>query len=112
MCPLASGPEVGVEGGDLPQDGVGNPRVGVDLADAALVTSAGGASRFDAAGRHHHLFDPRTGTSANYRLGVSVAARTATLADALSTVLFVMPAHAVARLAAELGETEIYATPV
>ena len=83
----------------------------IDLADSALATSAGGASRFDAAGRHHHLFDPRTGSSANYRLGVSVAAKTATLADALSTALFAMPADAAKLLAAELGGIEVYATP-
>ncbi len=59
----------------------------VDLSNLAVATSAGHATRFDTAGRRHHLFDPRTGRSATGYLGVSVVARTATAADALSTGL-------------------------
>jgi FAD:protein FMN transferase len=37
----------------------------IDAVDVAIATSSGRATRFDAAGRHHHLFDPATGRSAN-----------------------------------------------
>lgn len=62
----------------------------VELADQALATSGGYGTPFDAAGRHHHLFDPRTGRSSNRYLSVSVLARRATLADALSTAFAAM----------------------
>ncbi len=62
----------------------------LELEDRALATSAGSGSRFDAAGRFHHLFDPRTGRSAGRHASVSVMAPRATLADALSTALYAM----------------------
>ena len=71
--------------------GLENPLSGAELVDtltvenAAVASSAGSATRFDEQGRHHHLFDPRTGTSANRYLGVTVVAPNATTADALST---------------------------
>ena len=51
--------------------------------------SSGRATRFDAAGRHHHLFDPATGRSADRCASVTVVAPRATTADALSTALAV-----------------------
>ena len=51
----------------------------------ALASSAGSATRFDERGHHHHLFDPRSGTSTNRYLGITVVAPNATTADALST---------------------------
>jgi thiamine biosynthesis lipoprotein len=73
----------------------------VDLEDRAIATSAGWGTRFDAAGRHHHLFDPRTGVSAERYDSVSVIARDATTADALSTAFMAMPA---ARIAGVIGQ--------
>ncbi len=35
-----------------------------EAVDVAIATSSGLATRFDRAGRHHHLFDPTTGRSA------------------------------------------------
>jgi len=55
------------------------------LENRALASSAGSATRFDARGRHHHLFDPHSGASSNRYLGITVIAPTATTADALST---------------------------
>lgn len=61
----------------------------------ALATSAGAGTRFGADPRVHHLFDPRTGRSANRYASVSVAASRATIADGLSTALsIVTPARA------------------
>jgi len=73
----------------------------IDLTDRALATSGGYGARFDAAGRYHHLFDPATGEPADHYRSVSILAPTATLADALSTALYVLPpARAAASLAA------------
>ena len=50
---------------------------------------ARGVRVFGADPRTHHLLDPRTGESANHYLSVSVIAPRATLADGLSTALYV-----------------------
>ncbi|MCB1748855.1 MAG: FAD:protein FMN transferase, partial [Gammaproteobacteria bacterium] len=69
-------------------------------AGAALATSAGAGTAFDAARRYHHLLDPRTGRSSASWRSVSVCAPSATLADGLSTALAVAaPAQAEAILA-------------
>lgn len=57
----------------------------------AVATSAGEATRFEETGRHHHLFDPHTGTSTGRFRGITVVAPTATTADALSTAFASMP---------------------
>lgn len=54
-----------------------------------IATSADGATRFGADHRHHHIFDPRTGYSPAGLSGVTVAAASGALADALTKVLFV-----------------------
>ena len=61
------------------------------LVGQAIATSGGYGTPFDASGRHHHLFDPRSGKSANYYRSVSVLAPDATTADALSTGLSALP---------------------
>jgi thiamine biosynthesis lipoprotein len=63
----------------------------IEIEDGAVATSGGYGTRFDADGRHHHLFDPATGLSANRYRSVSVEAPLATTADALSTGLSAMP---------------------
>lgn len=55
------------------------------IENQAVATSAGAATRFEESGRHHHLFDPRTGKSSQRFRGITVVAPTATTADALST---------------------------
>jgi len=82
---------------DLPVPGDRAERL--SIADRAVATSAGDGMAFDARGRHHHLFDPRTGQSANIYRSVTVVARRATVADALSTALYVMARPAAQRLA-------------
>lgn len=69
----------------------GNMVTHLNLADRAVATSAGEATKFDSAGRHHHLFDPATGRSALCHRSVSVISRSAMLSDALSTALSVLP---------------------
>jgi thiamine biosynthesis lipoprotein len=79
----------------------------VELNRRALATSGGYGLRFDATGRHHHLFDPATARSAHHVLAVSVLAARATAADALSTALAVAAPAAWGKLlerAAEAGD--------
>lgn len=61
------------------------------LDDQAISTSGGYGTQFDAAGRFNHIFDPRTGGCSNRYLSVSVMAKSATTADALSTALSLLP---------------------
>lgn len=72
------------------------------LEDQAIATSGGYGTPFDVAGRFNHIFDPATGGCATAYLSVSVMAPTATIADALSTALSLLPLE---RAQAILGET-------
>ena len=63
----------------------------VELRDRAMATSGGYGTPFGPTGRHHHLFDPRTGASPNHFASVTVLAPDATTADALSTAIAVLP---------------------
>ena len=66
------------------------------LADGRCVaTSSDAQLRFTADGRHHHILDPRSGDSPPALAGVTVAAPSGALADALTKVFFVAgPARA------------------
>jgi thiamine biosynthesis lipoprotein len=61
----------------------------VELADMALAVSGGYGTTFEASGRCHHIFDPRTGASANSLVDVAVIGPRATTADALATAICV-----------------------
>ncbi|RMD90440.1 MAG: FAD:protein FMN transferase [Alphaproteobacteria bacterium] len=71
----------------------------------ALATSAGAGAPFDAAMRHHHIFDPKTGRSGRAWRSVSVLAPTATLADALSTAIAAAPADRARAILAQFHGT-------
>lgn len=62
----------------------------VRLRDRALATSDTLATTFDTEGRLGHIIDPRNGAAATVRRGATVAARTAAVADALSTAFCLM----------------------
>jgi thiamine biosynthesis lipoprotein len=82
----------------------------LDLADRCISTSGGYGTKFEATGRHHHLFDPTTGRSAGHYIAVSVVAGSTMLADALSTALYVtLPEHSGGLLAA-FPDTMVLAT--
>lgn len=79
----------------------------VPLTANALATSGGYGTSFDAAGRYHHLFDPRTGACARRTLTVSVVAPTAIEADALSTAFSIMDRPSIDRVLKELPQTGV-----
>ena len=64
------------------------------LADLAVATSSGAGTPFGASGRIHHIFDPATGRNSRQARRVTVVARDATTADALSTALCVLTPEA------------------
>jgi len=55
-----------------------------------IATSGGELQRFSVDGSLHHILDPRTGVSPAELRSVTVLARSAALADALSTAIFVL----------------------
>ena len=77
----------------------------VAVRDAGVVTSGGYQRWFEQDGvRYHHILDPETGCPAESGLlSVSVVSADDTLADALSTALYVMGAERGARLWRESG---------
>jgi thiamine biosynthesis lipoprotein len=84
--------------------------VNLDLADCCISTSGAYGTKFEATGRHHHLFDPTTGTSAGYYLAVSVVAASAMVADALSTALYVTAPERSRPLLAAFPDVVVLAT--
>lgn len=79
-----------------------------DSGSSALATSGGYGTRFDPAGRHHHLLDPQSGRSARHHASVSVAADSALVADALSTALSILPAAEAPRLLRHYPDATAY----
>jgi thiamine biosynthesis lipoprotein len=63
------------------------------LAGRCLATSGDYATTFSSDFKHHHLLDPRTGQSPEELSSVSIAAKTALQADAMSTAALVMGAE-------------------
>ena len=67
---------------------------GVSVTDRAIITSGGYERYFvdeDTAVKYHHIIDPKTGYSANNGLiSVTIVSADSTLADGLSTSLFVL----------------------
>jgi len=80
-------------------DGSGGLIRKLALRDKAVATSGGYGTRFTRDGIHHHLFDPKTGRSANFWTSMSVIADDATRADALSTAFFSLPESTIRRVA-------------
>lgn len=57
----------------------------------AIATSSDAHTRFSADRRHHHILDPHSGYSPPHWSSMTVVARSATLADALTKVFFMLP---------------------
>lgn len=63
----------------------------VPLVGQALSTSGSYGFRFDAGGRFHHIFDPRSGACPQRYASVTVVADRSTVADALATACNLTP---------------------
>lgn len=81
----------------------GRPRATIELAGGAVASSGAYGTRLDPVLGTHHLFDPRTGGTPEPVTGVTVIARRAAAADALSTVLCIAPALATPALLRRAG---------
>ncbi|MGI9436894.1 MAG: FAD:protein FMN transferase [Geminicoccaceae bacterium] len=71
-------------------DGAGS-KAPIGLIDRAIATSGSKGTTFDGIGRLHHIFEPASGRPSGNDRSLSVIAKHATLADALSTALVAMP---------------------
>jgi len=78
------------------------------LNNNAIASSGGYGTQFNE--KYHHLFDTKTGTSANNIHSVTVKAETALLADALSTAIYVMPLKESQKIKNLYPNIEIYHT--
>ena len=83
----------------------GNFLKAVPLDDQAMATSAGHGTRFSTGDKFHHLFDPNAGKSTNRYRSVSVVAKDATNADALSTAFSAMPMNMIKRVLQDFAGT-------
>ncbi len=80
----------------------------IGFANQAVATSGGYGTKFDAAGRHHHLFDPHTGRSTARYASVTVIAAKAATADALSTAFSNMPVNKARHCLRSFGASAAY----
>jgi thiamine biosynthesis lipoprotein len=79
------------------------------LRHGGLATSEGAGCVLGAAGAAHHLFDPRTGRSAGHWQRITVHHRSAAVADALSTALYVTSADEIAAVLARFPMSTVWA---
>jgi thiamine biosynthesis lipoprotein len=76
----------------------------LSLEDVAAVTSGDYYRYFEADGaRYHHIIDPRSGYPATGNMSVTAITADAGLADAISTLFFVLPPHKALEVAARIG---------
>ena len=80
----------------------------LDITNGAMATSEGAGTRFDMSGLHHHLLAPNSGRSVHQYDAVTVLAKDAATADALSTAFYVMPPQRARRVLAALPGTQAY----
>src|SRR3984957_12980617 len=88
-------------------------RVGrtLDLEDIGLAVSGGYGTLFEETGRYHHIFDPRSGLSAEKMTAIAVTAPSAMIANGLATSIYVAGReHAAKILAAYPGAKAVVTT--
>jgi len=102
---------VELESPDSVEDGESidmEPVVAFSIADRAITTSGGYHRYYDEEKKVHHIMDPRTGFTANVCSSVTVIADSCTVADILSTSVFVMGYESGLNLVESLDNTETY----
>ncbi len=82
----------------------------IALTRGALATSEGSGCILGAGGKAHHLFDPRTGRSAQIWKRLTVHHSFASVADALSTALYMASPDEIASVAARIPAVAVWAT--
>ncbi|MGZ9086697.1 MAG: FAD:protein FMN transferase, partial [Rhodoplanes sp.] len=82
----------------------------IALSAGALATSEGAGCVIGAGGLAHHLFDPRTGRSAQPWRRLTVAHRSAAVADALSTGLYAASHSEIGDVLARFPGAQAWAT--
>ncbi|MCC6888731.1 MAG: FAD:protein FMN transferase [Hyphomicrobiales bacterium] len=82
----------------------------IALSAGALATSEGSGCILGAAGAAHHLFDPRSGRSADRWRRVSVHHPRAAVADGLSTALYAATVDEIERLLQRFTDATVWAT--
>jgi thiamine biosynthesis lipoprotein len=82
----------------------------IALSAGALATSEGAGCVLGAGGLAHHLFDPRTGRSAQRWQRVTVGHRSAAVADALSTALYAASREEIAEALRWFAGVRVWAT--
>lgn len=80
------------------------------LTGGALATSEGAGCVLGASGAAHHLFDPRSGRSASHWKKITVHHRSAAVADALSTALYIASGDEIEALLPRFAGTVIWTT--
>lgn len=84
----------------------------LEVVDQCVATSGGYGTVFDAEGRFTHIINSRTGRTAPALEGVSVVAKSALVADGLSTTLLMArPESRASLLRAGGGQEAIFVTP-
>jgi FAD:protein FMN transferase len=83
----------------------------LDLEDIGLAVSGGYNTPFEETGRYNHIFDPRTGLSADKMSAIAVTAPSAMVANGLATSIYVAGReHAAKILAAYPGAKAVITT--
>lgn len=83
----------------------------LDLEDIGLAVSGGYGTPFEETGRYNHIFDPRTGLSADKMSAIAVTAPSAMIANGLATSIYVAGReHAAKILAAHPGAKAVITT--
>lgn len=72
----------------------------LDLEDIGLAVSGGYGTPFEETGRYNHIFDPRTGLSADKMSAIAVTAPSAMIANGLATSIYVAGRERAAKILA------------
>lgn len=84
----------------------------LDLEDIGLAVSGGYGTPFEKTGRYNHIFDPRTGLSADKMSAIAVTAPSAMIANGLATSIYVAGREHAAKILAAYPRAKAVITTV
>ena len=82
----------------------------LDLEDIGLAVSGGYGTTFEQTGRYNHIFDPRTGLSADRMSAIAVTAPSAMIANGLATSIYVAGREQAKRILAPYPSAKVIIT--